>query len=138
MAHVLYYSMTGNTKKIAAAIAEELGAGAVSVKALARVPEEGLLFMGTGSYGDKPGEEMMKFIENNTFTGRKIALFGTSGSGQGKEVQVMAEALKRKGAIIIGSYYCKGKAFVVVNIGRPCKDDITAVRLFAREMAKLG
>ena len=138
MAHVLYYSMTGNTKKLASAIAGELGVEAAAIKSLPAVPADGLLFLGSGSYGDKPSDEMARFIASNNFSGRKVALFGTSGSGEGKEVQVMAEALKQKGAIVIGSYYCKGKAFVVVNIGRPCKDDITAVRLFAREMAKLG
>lgn len=138
MNHVLYYSLTGNTKKIARAIAEELGAEATSIKSAAGVPEDGLLFIGSGSYGDKPGEDMAKFIANNSFTGRKVALFGTSGSGQGKEVQGMAEALKQKGAIVIGSYYCKGKAFVVVNLGRPGKDDLAGARAFAGEMAKLG
>ncbi|WP_424358574.1 flavodoxin family protein [Methanocella sp. MCL-LM] len=138
MSHVLYYSLTGNTKKLAAAIAQEFGVAPTPVKSLAAVPGEGLLFIGSGSYGDRPGEEIMKFIANHSFSGRKVALFGTSGSGQGKEVQGMAEALKQKGAIVIGSYHCKGRAFAVVNIGRPGRDDLTAVRLFAREMAKLG
>lgn len=138
MSHVLYHSLTGNTKKLAAAIAEELGVVPMSVKSLAAVPENGLLFIGSGSYGDRPGEEIMKFIANHSFSGRKVALFGTSGSGDGKEVQGMAEALKQKGAIVVGSYNCKGKAFVVVNIGRPGRDDLDEARAFAREMAKLG
>jgi len=69
---------------------------------------------------------------------RSVALFGTSGRGEGKEVHVMAEALKQKGANVIGSYYCKGKAFVVANMGRPGREDLEGARKFAREMAKLG
>jgi flavodoxin len=138
MAHVLYYSLTGNTRKMAAAIAGELGVEAQSVKSAAGVPKDGLLFLGSGSYGDKPSDDMAKFIENNKFTGRKVALFGTSGKGAGLEVRVMEEALKQKGANIIGNYYCKGKAFVVVNIGHPGRDDLEGARKFAREMAKIG
>jgi flavodoxin len=138
MSHVLYYSMTGNTKKMALAIAEELGIGATNAKSAPRVPDDGLLFIGSGCYGDRPGEDMAKFIANNDFTGRKVALFGTSGAGAGKEVQAMAEALKQKGAIVLGSYHTKGKAFVVANIGRPGKEDLEGARNFAREMARLG
>lgn len=138
MHHVIYYSLTGNTKKLASAIAAELGAEAQSLKAVAGLPEDGVLFLGSGSYGDKPSEEMAKFLEKHDFRGRKVALFGTSGRGEGKEVQVMAEALKQKGAIVLGSYSCKGRAFAVVNMGRPGEADLTAARLFAREMVHSG
>ena len=138
MVSVIYYSMTGNTKKMAMAIGEEMGVKAASVKEMAALSNDGLLFMGSGSYGDKPGEDMARFIANNDFTGRKVALFGTSGAGAGKEVAAMAEALKQKGAVVIGSYHCKGKAFIVVNIGHPNRDEMEDARIFAREMAKVG
>jgi flavodoxin len=138
MNHVLYYSLTGNTKKMAMAIAAELDVGAKSIKTETAIPQDGLLFLGSGSYGDKPAEDMGKFIANNDFAGRKVALFGTSGKGEGKEVEGMAVALKQKGAIIVGSYYTKGKSFVVVNIGHPNRDDLGGARTFAREMAGRG
>ena len=138
MTHVLYYSMTGNTRKMAAAIAGELGVEAQHIKTLANVPQDGLLFLGSGSYGDKPGEDMAKFIEKNDLKDRKIALFGTSGKGEGLEVRVMEEALKQKGDNVLGSYYSKGRAFVVVNIGHPGRDDLEGARKFAREMVASG
>jgi flavodoxin len=138
MASVIYYSMTGNTKRMASAIAEELGVKALSLKEAAKLPQDDILFLGSGSYGDKPGEDMAKLIANNDFTGRRVALFGTSGSGAGKEVAAMEEALKNKGASVLGSYHSKGKAFVVVNIGHPNRDELDGARKFAREMAKLG
>lgn len=138
MVSVLYYSMTGNTKKMATAIAEELGVKALNVKETVSVTQEGVLFIGSGCYGDKPGEEITKFIGRNDFSGRKVALFGTSGAGAGKEVQAMAEALKQKGAVVLGDYHTKGKAFIVVNIGHPGREDLEGARKFAREMAKLG
>jgi flavodoxin len=138
MTHVLYYSLTGNTRKIAAAIAEELGVEAKSIKNLAGVPEDGLLFLGSGNYGDKPAEGLMKLIEKSEFKDRKVALFGTSGKGAGLEVRAMEEALKQKGANVLGSYYSKGRSFVVVNIGHPGREDIEGARKFAREMVTRG
>jgi flavodoxin len=138
MNHVLYYSMTGNTKKMASAIAGELGIDATNIKTLTAVPPNGLLFLGSGSYGDRPSDEMTKFIANNDFAGRTVALFGTSGKGEGKEVEGMAVVLKQKGATVIGSYYTKGKSFAVVNIGHPNRDDLGGARTFAREMAGRG
>jgi flavodoxin I len=138
MSHVLYYSMTGNTKKMANAIARELGVEAKNIKTETGIPPEGILFLGSGSYGDKPAEDMTKFIAGNDFAGRKVALFGTSARGEGREVRGMAEALKQKGAIVLGSYYSKGKAFVVVNIGHPARDELDGARKFARETVKNG
>ena len=37
------------------------------------------LFLGSGCYDGRSGKEMVRFIERNDFTGRSIALFGTSG-----------------------------------------------------------
>ena len=138
MAGVIYYSMTGNTKRMASAIAEELGVEARSVKETAALPGDGLLFIGSGCYGDKPGEDMAKFITGNDFSGRKVALFGTSGAGAGKEVSAMEEALRNKGADVVGRFHCKGRAFVVVNMGHPGRDDFEGARKFAREAVKGG
>ncbi|OPY29287.1 MAG: flavodoxin [Methanocella sp. PtaU1.Bin125] len=134
MNHVLYYSMTGNTKKMAAAIAAELGVEARDVRKATGLPQDGLLFIGSGCYGDKPGEDLAKFLANNDLAGRKVALFGTSGAGAGKEVESMAATLKSKGAVVVGSYHSKGKAFVIVNLGHPNKDELDGARRFAREM----
>lgn len=61
----------------------------------------------------------MKFIEKNDFNGRKVAVFGTSGGNAGMEVDLMAAALKHRGATVLGSYHCKGKAFLLFSTGHP-------------------
>jgi len=123
---------------MATVIATELGVEARHVKSSKEIPQDGLLFLGSGNYGDKPSEDMSKFIAHNNFVGRKVALFGTSGRGEGKEVQEMTRLLKLKGALVTGSYYSKGKAFVVVNIGHPNRDELEGARRFAQEMTHLG
>jgi flavodoxin I len=114
---VLYYSLTGNTGKMAAG-----------------VRKDGLLFIGSGSYGEKPTEDMAKFIERNDVTGREVLFSGTSRKGAGLEVQGIEEALKLKDAKIISCDYCKGHPSVI-NQDRPGRDDYESARRFAREIA---
>jgi flavodoxin len=137
MHQVIYDSRGGNTRKVADAIAQELGVTAVDVKAASLGPDDGVMFLGSGCYGGKPGEIMTKFIEANDFRDRRVALFGTSGGGAGKEVQVMEAALKEKGADIIGSYFCKGQMALLFSRGHPNPADLNAARKFARRMAGL-
>ena len=81
---------------------------------------------------------MIKLIEKNDFSGRKVAVFGTSGGNAGMEVDLMVAALEHKGATVLGSYHCKGKAFMLFNQGRPNQEDLDGARKFAREMERLG
>ena len=137
MHQVIYDSRGGNTRKLAAAMAEALGVKAVDVRAVSLDPGAGILFLGSGCYGGKPGKDMLNFIETHDFRGRPIALFGTSGGGQGLEVEAMAEALKGKGATVKGNYYCGGQFLLFVSRGHPDAADLDAARKFAREMARL-
>jgi len=131
---VLVFSRGGNTRKVADAIAEELGIKVGDVTA--SPPDDAqIMFLGSGTYGGKPGEAMTKFIESADFTGRNIALFGTSGSSAGSEkmIAVLADLLTKKGATILGSYHCRGK-FLLMNRGHPNKEDLDNAKKFAREM----
>lgn len=138
MHQVLYYSRGGNTRKLADAIAEELGIKAVDIKAASIEPAPGVLFLGSGCYGGRPGEDMTKFIQAHDFTGRKVALFSTSWMNAGKELAVMASALQGKGVAVIGNYHCKGKTSLIFNRGHPDQSDLAGGKKFAQDMAKLG
>ena len=48
MYEVIYYSMTGNTRKVADAIATELGVAAENVKTKPRLAEDSFVFLGAG------------------------------------------------------------------------------------------
>jgi flavodoxin I len=129
-------SRGGNTMKLAEAIAEELGVPIGDLTA--PLPDDvQTLFLGSGTYGGKAGEAMAKFIASGTFTGRKVALFATSGGAAGAEKMIasMADALTKTGATIRGSYHCRGK-FLFTNRGRPNQEDRDAARKFARDMLK--
>lgn len=128
-------SRGGNTRRVADAIAEELGIVVGDIAA--PLPGDArLLFLGSGTYGSAPGAMMMKFIAAGSFAGRNVALFGTSGGDDGsvKMIAVMAEALEKKGATVIGSWHSRGQ-FLLLNWGRPNEEDLAGARKFAREMA---
>jgi len=138
MHQVLFYSKGGNTRKLADAIARELGVKATDIKTASIDPAADIIFLGSRCYGSKPREEMMKFIEKNDFSGWKLAVFGTSGGNAGTEVDLMVASLKHKGATVLGSYHCKGKAFLLFSTGHPNQEDLNGARKFAREMVMLG
>ena len=131
---VMYFSRKGNTKKIADAIATELGVSAENVKN-ATLQKDSLIFLGSGCYGGKPGNDMISFIESNTFKSREVALFGTSGGGEGKEVEEMTAMLKQKNATIKGSFFCKGQ-FMLFSRGKPSERDLIEAKQFAKNMYK--
>ena len=136
---VLVDSPGGNTKKIARAIAEELGVALGDITA--PVPEDAkILFLGSGTYSEHtPGRAMTLFIRNGTFTGRRIALFASAtyeSDGQ-RMIGAMADALEKKGATIIGGHGGRGRIFVLTN-GRTHQVDLDGAKVFAREVAGSG
>ena len=138
MFEVIYYSMCGSTKKVAETIAAELGVKAESVKAKQELAKDSFVFLGSGCYADKPGGKLREFIARNDFKGRQVALFGTSGRGEGNEVRAMEKLLKPKGALIRGGFYCQGKSFFLFYRGHPSNEELAKARDFANEMKKLS
>jgi flavodoxin I len=136
MFEVIYYSMTGNTKKVAEAIAAELDVSAEDVKTKGELAKDSFVFLGSGHYFPLPGRGFKKFVARNDFDGRKVALFGTSGGGKGNEVEALGKMVTAKGAKVMGKFYCKGKLFFFINRKHPTSDDLENARKFARELKK--
>jgi flavodoxin I len=134
MFEVIYYSLTGNTKKVAEAIASELGVVAEDVKTKDRLADDSFVFLGAGLYGPLRNWGFRRLIERNDFRGRKVALFGTSGEGKGKEVGALEEAVAAKGAEVAGSFFCRGR-FLFLKRDHPTNKDLEHARSFAREVA---
>ncbi len=133
---VMYFSKTGNTEKVAEVIANRLGVIAESVKDRKESSKGTLLFLGSPIYAGKIPREITEFIEKNAFKGRSVALFGTSGDGQGKQLNIIADKLKRKGAKIKGKYDCIGKSFFIFNRGHPSDHELLEAERFAERMKK--
>jgi flavodoxin I len=134
MIEVVYFSLTGHTRKVAEAIAAELRVTADDVKTKDGLADDSLVFLGAGLYGPLKNLGFRRFIAENDFRGRKVALFGTSGEGRGKEVGALEEAVTAKGAEVAGRFFCKGSFLYLVNRGRPNRQDLEDARTFAREV----
>ena len=73
---LVYFSRGGNTRKIANAIAEELEINPIDVKKESPdVKNVELLIVGSGTYGGKPGKEMIEYLENLDDVKNKRAAF---------------------------------------------------------------
>lgn len=121
---------------MAKAIASELRVESEEVTGARLDDGEGVLFLGSGCYGGAPGPRMMELIERSDLSGRRVALFGTSGDGKGMALGRMEEALKGKGAIVLGKYSCRGRTFFLINRGHPDEEDLKGAREFARRMCE--
>lgn len=133
MFEVVYYSMGGNTRKVAAAIADELWVEAKNIKSVDTLPDDAFIFLGTGCYGAVLVKEIADFIERNNLRGRRIALFTTSAFGWGKELSVVKKQILDKGVNIVGHFNCDGQ-FLTMKRGHPDQEDLEKARAFARSM----
>jgi len=136
MHQVLFFSRGGNTKKLAEAIAGQLGVTVSEIESGALGPADSILFLGSGCYASKPDKTVLDFIAKNNFAGRNVAIFGTSASGRGNEVRFLSEVLKGKGAKVLGSYHCTGQWLWIVRRGHPNKEELSGAQRFALEMTK--
>ena len=134
---VVYFSRGGRTKKVAEAIAQELGCEANDVKkSTPSVSEVDLMVVGSGNYGGKPGNEILDFLNNLQPTNScKAAVFSTSGGPDPKCIKIMEETLEAKGYKVISSFKCRGQ-FLFANRGHPNEEDLKNAKTFASALDK--
>lgn len=136
----MYHSSTGNTKKIAKAIADEISCPLEELckTSIIRGDELDLLFIGDGIYYCHPDISTIMFINGlDASKVKNVALFCTCG-----DVSSAGESLKRhilkQGLNLIGEpFVCKGEAWGLINKNHPDKKDIENVREFARTIIQV-
>lgn len=131
-AKVVYFTKSGNTKKIADAISEELNCTATTVST--PITEHiDTLFLGASVYNLGVDKSVLKFIDNldPKLIGKAI-VFSTSAivdSGYSKLVQ----AFNNKNINVSEEHFhCKG-SFLMMNKNHPNIDDENAAKKFARK-----
>lgn len=140
---IIYDTVTGNTTKIAKAIAQVLKAklvrcGKCRIKELGKC---GLIGFGSGIYAMKHHKNLLKLVDKLPKTEKKAFVFSTAGSPALKFVWhiQLKQKLMNKGFEILGDFSCKGfdnfgpfKLVGGLNKGRPNANDILKAKQFAR------
>ena len=132
---VRYYTKTGNTKRLAEAIAEAVGAEALPI----RVPvteKADILFLGNSYYAFSIDPEVRDFVRSldKEKVGR-IVNFGSAAMLNSTWKKVKAEADKAGIPMDEREFHCKGE-FKGIHKGRPNEDDLKAAAEFARMIVK--
>ena len=130
---VRYYTKTGNTKKLAEAVAGALGVEALPISAPVKEAVD-LLFLGNSYYAFSIDPEVRDFIRalDQDFVG-KIANFGSAAMLNSTYKKVKAEADKVGIPMAEQEFHCKGE-FKGVHKGRPNAEDLAAAVAFAKAL----
>jgi len=130
---VRYYTKTGNTKKLAEAIAEELGVKALPISEPV-TEQTDILLLGNSYYAFTIDPEVRRFIQSldKTRVG-KIANFGSAAMLNSTFKKVKAEADKVGIPMLDREFHCRGE-FKGIHKGRPNQDDLAAAKAFARTL----
>jgi flavodoxin len=134
MFEVIYYSTTGNTSKVAEAMAGTLGVTARDVKTVGMVDPDAFVFLGMGCYRGELPAEIKQFLRINRFRGRKIALFTTSAFDAVEERHDIEKQLLENGAVVVRNFKCLGR-LLSINQEHPTWLDLKKAAWFARSAA---
>ena len=128
---VRYYTKTGNTKKLAEAIAGALGVEALPISEPVTEPVD-ILFLGNSYYAFSIDPEVRKFIQSlDKEKVGSIANFGSAAMLNSTYKKVKAEADKVGIPMQEKEFHCRGE-FKGVHKGRPNEGDVASAVAFAK------
>ena len=129
---VVYRSMTGHSRKIARAIAGELGVEAQDVKGKPSFKDVDLMFVVGGVYSGESLPEMLEFVRTlDSAAVKKVALVTSSASDKVGQDGVR-KILKENGVKVASQEYrCRGN-FLVYKMGHPNQREVAGAVEFAK------
>ena len=132
---VRYYTKTGNTKKLAEAVAEAVGAEALPLSAPVEEAVD-LLFLGNSYYAFSIDPEVRDFVRSlDSGKVGRIVNFGSAAMLNSTYKKVKAEADKVGIPMDEREFHCRGE-FKGLHKGRPNEEDLKAAAAFARKIAE--
>lgn len=132
---VRYYTKTGNTKKLAEAIANELGVEALPISEQINEKVD-ILFLGNSYYAFSIDPEVRDFVRSlDKNKVGAIVNFGSAAMLNSTFKKVKAEADKVGIPMMDREFHCKGE-FKGLHKGRPNSDDLKDAAKFAHELKK--
>ena len=132
---VRYYTKTGNTKRLAEAVAEAVGAEALPISTPITEPVD-ILFLGNSYYAFSIDPEVRDFVKslNKDMVGR-IVNFGSAAMLNSTYKKVKAEADKVGIPMDEREFHCKGE-FKGLHKGKPDESNLKAAAEFARKIVE--
>ena len=127
---VRYYTKTGNTKKLAEAVAKEFGVEALPISTPVEEKTD-VLFLGNSYYAFSIDPEVRNFVASlDKEKIGKIVNFGSAAMLNSTYKKVKAEADKVGIPMADKEFHCKGE-FKGLHKGRPNDNDLRAAAEFA-------
>ena len=132
-AAVRYYTKTGNTKRLAEAVAKAVGTEALPLTSPVTEPVD-ILFLGNSYYAFTIDPEVRRFIASlDKEKVGKIVNFGSAAMLNSTYKKVKAEADKAGIPMDEREFHCKGE-FKGIHKGRPNEEDLKAAAEFAKSI----
>lgn len=132
---VRYYTKTGNTKKLAEAVAAKLGVQAQPIS-VAVDEKVDILFLGNSYYAFNIDPEVRDFVRS--LDKEKVGCivnFGSAAMLNSTYKKVKTEADKAGIPMSEKEFHCRGE-FKGIHKGRPNEEDLKAAAAFAEEIVK--
>ncbi len=129
---VRYYTQTGNTKKLAEAVADALGVEALPITEPVEEPVD-VLFLGNSYYAFSIAPQVKAFIQK--LDKEKVGMIANFGSAamMGSTFKKVAAEAKRMGIPMVNKeFHCRGE-FKGLHKGRPNEQDLANAAEFARQ-----
>lgn len=130
---VRYYTKTGNTKKLAEAVAAAVGAEALPISTPVSEPVD-ILFLGNSYYAFSIDPEVKKYVRSlDKSKIGKIVNFGSAAMLNSTYKKVKAEADAVGIPMDEREFHCRGE-FKGVHKGRPNAEDLKTAADFAKKI----
>lgn len=129
---VRYYTQTGNTKKLAEAVADALGVEALPITEPVEEAVD-VLFLGNSYYAFSIAPQVRAFIQK--LDKEKVGMIANFGSAamMGSTFKKVAAEAKRVGIPMVNKeFHCRGE-FKGLHKGRPNEQDLANAAAFARQ-----
>ncbi len=131
---VRYYTKTGNTRRLAEAVAKAVGAEALPISTPVTEPVD-ILFLGNSYYAFTIDPEVRDFIRAlDKGKVARIVNFGSAAMMNSTRKKVSAEAARVGIPVDEREFHCKGE-FKGIHKGRPNEEDLKAAAAFAAQIA---
>ena len=131
---VRYYTKTGNTKRLAEAVAQAVGAEALPITSPVTEKVD-ILFLGNSDYAcsiDPAVRDFVRSLDKNLVG--CIVNFGSAAMMNSTWKKVRAEADRAGIPMDEREFHCRGE-FKGVHKGRPNEEDLKAAAAFAKKIA---